>query len=331
MVVLTDEDGIRYCLGPAVLEGNRLTGDMIETADVSLAPGAGWAVNPTFNAGPNGIGQFNDVAAVCFLGDEDICPSRQLAVVLDHQVISAPAINAPTFNRDQIVISGGNTEGTQFTEEEARRLAEALRFGALPLELVAQETRTVSATIGQDVLRSGVIAGLIGLLFVAAYLMFYYRLAGLVAISGLLLSAALLWTIIAWFGESFGLALSLAGVVGLIVSIGVSTDSNIVYFENVKDSYRAGRRVPTAVERAYESAISTIVKADVVSLIAAVLLYFLTVGAVRGFAFYLGLATILDLIISWMFMRPALSWIAKKSAVEENPTLLGLPAEGGAQ
>jgi len=207
-------------------------------------------------------------------------------------------------------------------------LAGGLRSGrGLPqaLELVAQETRTVSASIGSDVLRSGVIAGLIGLGLVAIYLLSYYRLAGLVAIGGLVLSAALLWTIVAWFGAQFGLALTLAGVVGLIVAIGVSADSNIVYFENVKESYMSGRRVPTAVERAYESAISTIVKADVVSLIAAVLLYWLTVGAVRGFAFYLGLATILDLVISWVFMRPALAWLARLSAVEENPTLLGLP------
>lgn len=328
-VILTDSDGIRYCLGPAVVNGEFLTGDIVETADVSLAPGAGWAVNPVLNAGPTGIDRFNQVATLCFLGDPDFCPSRQLAVVLDHQVISAPAINASAFNRDQIVISGSTVD--PFEEEEARRLAEALRFGALPLELVAQETRTVSATIGQDVLRSGVIAGLIGLSLVAVYLLFYYRLAGLVAIGGLVLSGLLLWTIVAFLGESVGLALSLAGVVGLIVSIGVSTDSNIVYFENVKDSYRSGRRVPTAIERAYESAISTIVKADVVSLIAAVLLYFLTVGAVRGFALYLGLATVLDLIISWMFMRPALTWLARRDAVENDPTLLGLPATGGVE
>ena len=255
-----------------------------------------------------------------------MCPTRRLAIVLDHQVISAPSINAQSFARNQIVISGA------FEEEEARLLAEALRFGALPLELQAQEIRTVSASIGQDVLQSGLIAGLIGLALVALYLMAYYRLAGLVAISGLIISGALLWTIVAWFGDRYGLALSLAGVVGLIVAIGVSADSNIVYFENVKESYMSGRRVPTAVERAYQSAISTIVKADVVSLIAAVLLYWLTVGAVRGFAFYLGLATILDLIISWSFMRPALAWLARRKAVEENPTLLGLPKmAGGAQ
>jgi preprotein translocase subunit SecD len=321
-VILTDRDGLRYCLGPAVIDGELLTGDMVETATVGLGP-EGWQVNPTFNPGADGIDKFNQIAAVCFSGDQEICPSRQLAVVLDHQVISAPVINAARFTRDQIVISGS------FTEEEARRLAESLRFGALPLELVAQETRTVSATIGQDVLNSGLIAGAVGLALVATYLLAFYRLAGLVAIAGLLLSAALLWTIVAWFGATFGLALTLAGVVGLIVAIGVSADSNIVYFENVKDSYRSGRRVPTAVERAYQSAISTIIKADVVSLIAAVLLYLLTVGAVRGFAFYLGLATILDLIISWLFMRPALAWLARRRAVEANPRLLGLPASAG--
>ena len=136
----------------------------------------------------------------------------------------------------------------------------------------------MSATIGDDVLRSGIIAGIIGLLLVAAYVLAYYRLAGLVAISGLIISGLLLWTVVSWFGESKGLAITLAGVVGLIVSIGVSADSNIVYFENVKDSVATGKRVSTAVERAYQSAISTIVKADTVSLIAAVLLYFLTVG-----------------------------------------------------
>ena len=323
-VVLADRTGNRLCLGPTML-----TGEVVETADVTLGfTGTGWEVNPVFRPGADGIDQFNDAARSCFAlnPDPSLCPSGRLAIVLDHQVISAPSINAETFARDQIVISG------DFEEEEARLLAEALRFGALPLELQAQEIRTVSATIGRDVLQSGVIAGIIGLLLVATYLLAYYRLAGLVAISGLVLSGALLWTIVAWFGERYGLALSLAGVVGLIVAIGVSADSNIVYFENVKESYMSGRRVPTAVERAYQSAISTIVKADVVSLIAAVLLYWLTVGAVRGFAFYLGLATILDLIISWMFMRPALAWLARRDAVEENPRLLGLPKfAGGSQ
>ncbi len=158
----------------------------------------------------------------------------------------------------------------------------------------------------------------------ALYLLWYYRLAGLVAIGGLVMSFMLLWTIISWLGETRGLAITLSGVVGLIVSIGVSADSNIVYFENVKDSVADGRKVPTAVERAFKSSISTILEADIVSLIAAALLYFLTVGAVRGFAFYLGVATLLDLFVSYLFMRPALAWFANLEAVKRNPRLLGL-------
>ncbi|MGH1489622.1 MAG: SecDF P1 head subdomain-containing protein, partial [Acidimicrobiales bacterium] len=137
-VILTDTDGLRYCLGPALVDDVPLTGDMIETAAVSLTTGIGWEVNPTFNSGESGIDLFNRIATVCFLANQELCPTGQLAVVLDHQVISAPSINAATFARDRIVISGG--QQNPFEEEEARRLAEALRFGALPLELVAQET-----------------------------------------------------------------------------------------------------------------------------------------------------------------------------------------------
>jgi preprotein translocase subunit SecD len=319
-VVLASEDGNRLCLGPTLL-----TGDSLETAGVSLDPLGNWTVSPTFKSGSEGIDAFNQAAALCYIGapDPNVCPSARLAIVLDHVVVSSPQIQAQAFSRDGIVISG------DFGEEEARDLAAVLRFGALPVELEAQQTRTVSASIGDDVLRAGVIAGLIGLALVAIFLLAYYRLAGLVAIGGLVISALLLWTIVAWFGENLGLALTLAGVVGLIVSIGVSADSNIVYFENVKDAYRGGRTITTSVERAYRSAISTIIKADVVSLIAAALLYWLTVGAVRGFAFYLGLATILDLVVSWFFMRPALAFLARRKAVTDRPGWLGLPA--GAQ
>ena len=332
-VVLAGAEGGLYCLGPTLL-----TGEALESADVSVVF-SGWAVNPLFRPGPDGIGAFNEVAAICASpltgNNQAICPPvgvdsqtgqprGALAIVLDAEVISAPLINAAAFDRSNITISGS------FEEEGARDLALALRFGALPVELEAQQTRTVSATIGDDVLRAGVIAGLIGLGFVAIYLLSYYRLAGLVAIGGLLISGLLLWTIIAWLGANYGLAISLAGIVGLIVSIGVSADSNIVYFENVKDISAKGRRVSTSVERAYESAISTIVKADVVSLIAAALLYFLTVGAVKGFALYLGIATILDLLVSYMFMRPALAWIASRDAVRENPRLIGMPVGGEA-
>lgn len=310
-VLLPSAEGGTVCLGPSLL-----TGTTLETSEVGF-DGREWSVNPVFLAGAEGIDQFNAVAALCF-NQSSICPSGRLGIVLDGQVISAPSIRVPSFDRDRIVISGA------FEEEEARDLNTALRFGALPVVLEAQATRTVSATIGDDVLRSGTLAGLIGLGLVAIYLLAYYRLAGLVAVAGLVLSGLMLWSIISWFGATQGLAISLAGVVGLIVAIGVSADSNIVYFENVKDSVSEGRKVPTAVERAFNTSISTILKADIVSLIAAVLLYFLTVGAVRGFAFYLGVATLLDLFVSYLFMRPALSWFAHLGAVKKNPRLLGL-------
>ncbi|MFV0259021.1 MAG: protein translocase subunit SecD [Acidimicrobiales bacterium] len=316
-VLLMDRDGNRLCLGPTLL-----TGDALETADVGIVGIGSWTVNPVFKEGPTGIDAFNAAAAKCYVSspDQAVCPSGQLAIVLDHEVVSAPTINSSSFSRDQIEITGN------FDEAEARDIASVLRFGALPVELETLQTRTVSATIGSDALRAGVIAGLFGLALVMIYLLAYYKLAGLVAIGGLALSGVMLWAIIAWFGSNQGLALTMAGVVGLIASIGVAADSNIVYFENVKDAYLTGRRPPTAVDRAYGSSISTIVKADVVSLIAAGLLYWLTVGAVRGFAFYLGLATLLDLFIAWLFMRPALMVLARRGAVRARPRLLGLPA-----
>ncbi len=324
VVFLPDSNGLLVCLGPVYQssdDGPLLTGNALETAQVGQSVNGAWTVNPTFKPGASGIDLFNGAAAACN-GQSPICPTGRLAAVLDQEVISAPSINASSFSRERVEISG------TFTQEEAESLALQLRFGALPVELETGPVRQISASTGDDVLEAGVLAGMIGLGIVAIYLVFYYRLAGLVAIGGLLLSGLLLWTIIAFIGEKVGLALTLSGVVGLIVAIGVSADSNIVYFENVKDSYSQGRRVPTAIERAYRNAISTIVKADTVSLIAAVLLYFLTIGQVKGFALFLGLGTLLDLVISWMFMRPALAALSRLGAAQKNPRLLGLPARG---
>lgn len=319
-VFLPGQDGRFYCLGPTLMTG----GESLESADVGLGI-EGWFVSPIFKPGSQGIDAFNVVASFCFNRHSVMCPTGYLAIVMDQQVISAPEIRAPSFARDSIQISGA------FDETGARNLAVALNYGALPVELEAQQVRTVSATVGDDVLVAGLISGLIGIAGIGIYLLWYYRLAGLVAIAGLVLSFALLWTIISWLGATQGLAITLAGVVGLIVSIGVTTDSNIVYFETVKEvaAGPSSRRLTTSVERAYHIAISTIVKAGVVSLIAAVLLYWLTVGAVRGFALYLGLATLIDLVVSWIFMRPALAWIAARNAVQANPALIGIRAGDG--
>ncbi|NDH76166.1 MAG: SecD/SecF family protein translocase subunit [Actinobacteria bacterium] len=213
-----------------------------------------------------------------------------------------------------------------FTEEEAKDLALALNFGALPLELTPQESRIVSSTLGEDALDAGVLAGLIGVLLVSIYLIAYYRYLGVVAIVSLLISGALLWTIVAWLGASQGLALTLAGVTGLIVSIGVSVDSNVVYFEHLKEDVKGGRTVRSAVERSFPIAYSTIVKANVASLIAAVVLYTLTVGQVRGFALFLGLATVLDLVATYFFMGPAIRILANLEIdLARKPSTYGIP------
>ncbi len=312
-VLLLDRDGTPLCLGPTLL-----TGDAVETAGATLDQTGQWVVNPVFKSGADGIDLFNQAAQKCYVTNPDpnICLAGRLAIVLDHEVVSAPSIREAAFSRDGIVISG------QFVEDDAKDLASVLRFGALPVELETQQVRTVSATIGTDVLRAGVIAGLIGLALVAIYLLLYYRLAALITIMGLGLSAVMIWTVISYFGAEQGLALTLGGVVGLIVSIGIAADSSIVYFENVKEAYQSGRKLNSAVERAYKTAFSTVIKADFVSLIAAVLLYFLTVGAVRGFAFYLGLATLFDLLNAWLFMRPALTFLARRKGLADRPDLL---------
>jgi preprotein translocase subunit SecD len=245
-----------------------------------------------------------------------------IAIVLDGEVITAPQIRAPAFERDRIIISGS------FEKQGAEDVALALRYGALPVELVAENTRVVSATIGQDSLDAGIVAGLVGLLLVALFIVGYYRLLGLVALASLAISGSLLWAIVAHLGTQSGLALTLAGITGIIVAVGVSVDSNVVYFEHLKEDIRDGRTARSTVDRAFPIAFSTIVKADTASLIGAVLLWWLTVGAVRGFAFYLGLATILDLVATYFFMGPMVRVLARTSLFAHRPGLFGLPASG---
>ena len=309
----------RYRLGPSAVAGDSLEGAVARFESLT-----GWYVAPTFKPGPEGIDLFNAVSFRCHSRDPS-CPTGQVAIELDNEVVSAPAVQADSavfspFERSEITISG------QFSEDEARDLALALDYGALPVELEAQQSQIVSASLGTDALAAGVIAGLIGLALVSAYLIVYYRLLGLVAIASLALSGAMLWTMIAWLGESQGLALTLAGVTGLIVSIGVSVDSNVVYFEHLKEDVRSGRTLRSAVDRAFPVAYSTIVKADFASLIAAGVLYWLTSGPVRGFALYLGLATILDLVATYFFMGPLIGLMSRGSGLFAHPGRFGIPA-----
>ena len=312
-----DEDGnvvTRYLLGPTALTGDALSG-----ASAGLdQSGVTWLVRPTFKSGENGIDKFNAVAAECFSA-ATTCPTTQLAIVLDSDVISAPRIQTDNFERDQIQITG------DFDESSAKDLALVLEYGALPVELVPQQTQTVSATLGEDSLRAGLVAGLIGLGLTVIFMVGYYRLLGVVAVASLTLEFALVWVLISYLGESRGLALTLAGVTGLIVSIGISVDSNVVFYEHLKEDVRNGRTFRSTVERSFGSSFTTIIKADIASLIGAVLLYLLSVGPVRGFALLLGISTVIDLIATWFFIRPAVLMLARSPRLRNNNAALGMP------
>jgi preprotein translocase subunit SecD len=323
-----DKDGnrLKYKLGATLLKGKA-----IKDASASLNQQGAWVVNPVFKDGADGIDLFNAAAAQCNSGTSDVCPGLfpssetggkvgALAVVLDGEVISAPAINAASFSADRVEISGMNDQ------EEANDLALALKYGSLPVELEPQQLQTVSATLGSGALHAGLIAGLVGLGLVALYIIAYYRLLGVVTLASLLLSSALMYSIISYFGAKQGLALTLSGIVGIIVSVGVSLDSSVVYFENLKEDVRNGSTLRSTVDRSFTDAYSTIVKADSSSLIGAAILYFLSVGPVKGFAFYLALSTLLDLIMAYFFIRPATAALAR-SSLNQKPTLFGIPVD----
>ncbi|MBB33485.1 MAG: protein translocase subunit SecD [Acidimicrobiaceae bacterium] len=319
---LLDPEGIPY--QRLLLGRTMLTGAALETADASFA-GLEWSVFPTFRSGEEGIDLFNAAANACF-NRQPICQVGQLAIVLDGVIESAPSVNTPYFERDQIVISGN------FDQSRAEDTALVLRYGSLPLEFgdptdptSGSRVRLVSATLGQDSLDAGVVAGLVGLSLVALYMFAYYKLLGVAAMLSLAISGTMLWVILSWLSETRSLALTLAGVVGLIVSIGTSLDSNVVYFEHLKEDIRNGRTLRSAVDQAFPIAFKTIFWANLASLIGAAILYFLTVGSVRGFALMLGLASILDLLATYFFLRPVVKFLGMQNSLQKRPWLSGLP------
>ncbi len=309
----------RYQLGPVELTGEALSG-----ATASIDPQTGqWKVRPIFKDGADGIDKFNAAAQKC-KPPSATCPTGAIAIVLDGKVISAPRIepNAAVFTPfkpDSIEISGS------FTERDAKDLALVLRYGALPVELRLQQVQVVSATLGKDALSAAIAAGIVAAIAVLIYMVVFYRVLGLAAMAKLAVEGAVLWTLIAWMGSNQGLALTLAGVTGIIVSIGVSLDSNVVYYEHIRESMRRGRTLRSAVDKAFDSSFSTIVKADGTSAIGALLLYWLSVGPVRGFALMLGISTALDLIASYFFMRPMVKLVTRSGLAAERPAWFGLP------
>ena len=284
---------MKYILGPAELEGTSIT-----QATSSLAvnqqgtPTGGWAVNMEFDS--EGGQKFADVTGRIYNLES---PRNQFAIVLDGQVLSAPVPNGP--------IAGGQAQITgNFQADEAASLANQLSFGSLPLNFTVQSEEQISATLGSEQLVAGLIAGLIGLALIVVYMIWQYHALGLISVASIVLSTGLSYLVICLLSWLMGYRLSIAGVLGMIVSVGVTADSFIVYFERVRDEIRDGRTIPGAVQHGWDRAKRTIIISDCVNLIASVVLYLLTVGSVRGFAFTLGITTVLDLIVVMMFTHP---------------------------
>jgi preprotein translocase subunit SecD len=304
------KDGLIYLLGPAGATGEVFTNEATAQIDAG-----GWAVSVNLRDGAAGEDQWNALAKQCFEGGEG-CPSKQIAISLDGEVISAPVVQAPSFN-GSVQITGS------FTEKEANDLARILQFGAVPVKFDTPTVQTVSASLGEDSLKAALISGLIGVLLVLLFLIFYYRLIALVVVAGLGVSGLLMWSVISWLSKTNGLALTLSGAAGIIVSIGVTVDSYVVFFEKLKDDVQAGRTMRNSAARGFDSAWRAIVVADTASLIGAGVLWWLTVGSVRGFAFFLGLSTLIDMFVSYFFTRPSVLLLAR-TKLFNNGKVLGV-------
>jgi len=308
----------KLALGPVALQGADVSGaSAVLPSGTTTVSAAGWEVSLSLSS--SGSKKFQDITSklACNQSGSD---TRQLAIVLDQVVVSHPQMGDNV--NCNVGIAGGTAQITgNFNEKEAKDLALVLKYGALPVELVPSTITTVSPTLGREALHSGLVAGAIGLGIVFLYVLLFYRGLGLVVWLGLAVHATLTLGVIVFLGRTAGFALSLAGIAGLIVSLGIATDSFIVYFERIKDEVHQGKTVRASVDRAWTSAWRTIVAADLVTALAAVVLYFLAVGSVRGFALTLGLSTALDLFVSRLFMHPSVWLLAQTRKFNESKTL----------
>lgn len=306
IVACASDGSEKYILGPIEIEGTDI--DTASYSQVASSTGYAtgqWGVNIVFNEAATQT--FKDVTTRlnAIRGTKASDPRARFAIMLDGQVLSSPVTQA--------VITNGQPQITgNFTEEEAANLAEQLKYGALPISFTIQSEQQISATLGADQLKMGLIAGLIGLLLVFIYSLFQYRLVGLVNITSIIVAGLLSYGVIVLLGYLMNYRLSLAGVAGLIVSIGLMADSFIVYFERIRDEIRAGRTIPAAIDHGWLRAKRTILASKAVNLLAAVVLYFASVGNVRGFAFTLGLTAVSDLIITFLFIHPLMVLLGRK-------------------
>ena len=307
LVTCSTDHKVAYLLGPSIISG-----DQIENATSSMNQrGIGYVVDLQFK--PGAANTWADFTAAHV--------GTQTAFALDSQVVSAPMI--------QEAIPGGRTQITggdpPFTASTARQLANVLKYGSLPLSFESSEAQTVSATLGLTSLKAGLVAGAIGLVLVLLYSLAYYRVLGLLTALSLVASGAMVFAILVLLGRDINYTLDLAGIAGLIIGIGTTADSFVVFFERIKDEIREGRSFRSAVPRGWVRARKTIVSGNAVTFLAAAVLYFLAIGQVKGFAFTLGLTTILDLVVVFLVTWPLL-YLASKSPTLARPAYNGLGA-----
>ncbi len=298
-------DGVdpKYKLGAVEITGADLTKAtaVFRTSTSGTSQGStGWEIDFTLNKA--GAAKFSEATKRLV--------NKQLAIVLDGVVESAPVVNGQIPNGSGVITLGTGAT-TASGEREAKNLAVVLNSGSLPVQLVREEVQTVSPLLGKESLRQGLIAGLVGLIALMLYLAFYYRLLGLVTWAGMAIWGVLAIGLVSLMGKTIGYALTLAGVAGIIVSLGITADSYIVFYERLKDEVRHGKTLRAAVVPAFKRSWKTIVAADIVTIIAALVLYLLAVGSVRGFALTLGLSTGLDMFVVYFFKRPTVYLISR--------------------
>jgi preprotein translocase subunit SecD len=304
--------GTKYILAPADVLGRQISK---ASAGLDTQAGSAWYVSLTFNnEGTSAFGALT--SRVTSLPE----PTNQVAIVLDGLVVSSPRITE--------AIPSGNAQITgSFTQLEAQDLANVLKYGALPLAFDRGEVQQVSPTLGADQLNAGLLAGALGLGLVMIYSLLYYRGLGIVTVGSLTVAGGLIYLLFLLLGKWIGFTLTLAGIAGAIVAIGVTADSFIIYFERIRDEMREGRTLRTAVETGWVRARRTILVADFVSLIAAALLYFFAVGGVRGFAFTLGLTTLVDLVVVFAFTKPLVGLLSRVSFFNSGHSLSGFSSK----
>jgi preprotein translocase subunit SecD len=318
-LISCEKDGsVKYALAPADLVGTDIES---ATAGLPQQGAGGWQVDLQMTT--DGAKKFADSTTKLSALES---PNDQFAIVLDGVVISAPSVNEPILG-GSAVISGS------FTADEARALAQVLKYGALPIGLEVDEVQQISPTLGNDQLQAGLIAGGFGLLLVVIYLLLYYRALGVIAVVSLVAAAIMTYLVFVILGRGIGFTLTLSGVAGAIVAIGITADSFIIYFERIRDEIREGKRLRVAIDQGWTRARRTILAADFVSLLSAAILYYLSVGSVRGFAFTLGLITFVDIAVAFMFTRALVTkvgnskWMNSGSAwTGVSPTRLGVKA-----